>query len=134
MRKSIKGKRKIKIDNFSGLNIEIKGTDKIIKESCERVVDDLKKVQWERNRRTRNYNNGWTNAVVIMQTHTVGTVYNETDWQLTWILENGHFITNKIGGVGWAQPHPHIHPAFEKERDHFEKEMKNSTVLEVHVN
>ena len=41
-------------------------------------------------------------------------VYNETDWQLTHLLEEGHYIH---GGTYFVQPIPHIAPA----RDEVEK-------------
>ena len=53
-----------------------------------------------------------------------GKVWNETNYQLTHLLENGHLIVNKKGGVGWASPQPHIEEAYRKVKEPFIKEME----------
>lgn len=130
MRRKVK-KRRVKIDNFSGISIKITDADKVIKESCDNVVKELQGVRFERNRKGRNYSKGWKSAVLVSQKNTTGTVYNATDWQLTWLLENGHQIVNKKGGVGWAAPHPHIKPAYEHEKENFKKNMKEKACIEI---
>ena len=47
------------------------------------------------------------------------TVWNRTNWQLTHLLENGHFITNKKNGIGWAKPNKHIYKTYLKVRPQF---------------
>ena len=60
----------------------------------------------------KKYNKGWK----IMQTktdkryHRKATIHNETDYQLTHLLEKGHAL---VGG-GRTQAFPHISPVAEK--------------------
>lgn len=119
--------KKRKLKDFHKLEVELKGIDEIIEKYSSKTADELRtKPVWERNRlRGRRYNDGWTHDVFIhKKKEYLGTVYNATDWQLTWLLENGHLVTNKKGGVGWASPHKHIHEAFEANVDGFVSDMK----------
>ena len=61
---------------------------------------------------TGDYKKGWRVKKVDRKTN---IVHNATDWQLTHLLEEGHFIND---GTHFVQPIPHITPA----RDKIEKE------------
>ena len=55
-------------------------------------------------------------------------IWNETNWQLTHLLENGHAIVNKIGGVGWAEGDGHIQKAVDDVQPTFISEMERAEV------
>ena len=61
---------------------------------------------------TGDYRKGWRVKKVDRKTN---IVHNATDWQLTHLLEEGHYIND---GTHFVQPIPHIQPA----RDKIEKE------------
>lgn len=52
-------------------------------------------------------------------------VYNKKNGRLTYLLENGHAITNKQGGIRWTRAFPHISIAFDKHKHSFVNEMRN---------
>lgn len=123
------------IEKFHKLTAKIKGMEKTIQTYSEYTADTLKeKPKWKRNRSTRTYNSGWRYDMVYWsKTEISGWVHNKTDWQLTWLLENGHLVTNKKGGVGWAAPHPHIRPVFDEESKNFVDDMRKLEI-EVDIN
>lgn len=123
------------IEKFHKLTAKIKGMEKTIQTYSEYTADTLKeKPKWKRNRSTRTYNSGWKYDMVYWsKTEISGWVHNQTDWQLTWLLENGHLVTNKKGGVGWAAPHPHIRPVFDEESKNFVDDMRKLEI-EVDIN
>lgn len=61
---------------------------------------------------TGDYKKGWSVDKINNSRY---RVYNATDWQLTHLLEEGHYIN---GGTYYVPPIPHIQPA----RDKIEKE------------
>lgn len=122
--------KKTSLEKFTKLEAKIEGIEDTIEKYSKISVDTLKtKPQWERNRlRGRRYNAGWTYGISVDNTEIAGLVRNETDWQLTWLLENGHLVTNKKGGVGWASPHRHIRPVFEDNVKDYVDDMKRLEV------
>lgn len=109
--------RKINIKDFKRLDAKIMGLDEIVRETGERTADILhatSPVEERNTRRRGRYARGWANEFRNRKGNPYAKVKNRTDWQLTWLLENGHLIVNKKGGVGWASPHEHIHKAFEQ--------------------
>lgn len=71
---------------------------------------------------------GWTTMTTHFRTGDRVTVWNKTNWQLTHLLENGHFITNSTRGIMWSAPKPHIKPTFNKVEPQFIKAMKKTEV------
>lgn len=59
------------------------------------------------------------------------TLHNSTDYRLTHLLENGHLIVNKKGGVGWASPHPHIRPAFNRAEKNIVNVVKKEATIDI---
>lgn len=55
-------------------------------------------------------------------------VWNDGNWELTHLLENGHKIVNKRGGVGWASMHPHITPVYSRLKPQFIADMKKAKI------
>lgn len=118
--------KNIKLENFSGIAVELKFDDIFDKHAMD-CVDRLKNIPWDNAKARKPYNDGWT---VIERGNSV-IVWNETNWQLTWLLENGHLITNKRDGVGWANAHPHIRPTFESVKGAFIHDVEHNTKVKL---
>lgn len=96
--------KKVDIEKFNGFKVDLSELKRLIKESAEGAKDELAQAKWKRNRRKgTNYNTGWDVITGETKDDYWALVFNETDWQLTWLLEHGHLITNKIGGIGYAR-------------------------------
>lgn len=79
----------------------------------------LKEIRDESPRRTGRYAKGWRCKIINQgRGKRSARVYNETDYQLTHLLEKPH---RKRGGKGQTDPHPHIAPAEEKWQQKFEQ-------------
>lgn len=121
---------------MKGIRIDVKGADKIIQRTGKKSVKKLKSYDkiFKRHRKTKNYSKGWK---VQMQPNkpylAEGYVWNKTNWQLTWLLENGHFIVNKQGGVGWASPHAHITPTYKQTSEEFQRAMLKELNIEIEI-
>lgn len=53
-------------------------------------------------------------------------VYNKRNGRLTYLLENGHAITNAKGGIKWTRAFPHISITFDKFKDKYVRDMRNA--------
>ena len=98
----------------------------ILKKYGNKSVQALTNVSPHSDRPNRKtpYRMGWVADYREYRTGDRVTVWNETNWQLTHSLENGHFITNHTGGLAWSAPRPHIKPTFERIRPQFVKAMQ----------
>lgn len=117
----------ISINKINGIECTIE-YKKIIDEYGEKTRDILKEISPKNSRfeRTTPYYAGWVFEIDKKRDDNYGgRVWNKTNYQLTHLLENGHLIVNKIGGVGWASPHPHIHDAYQRIKSPFENDIKN---------
>lgn len=105
-------KKKVPLSNWRRLNVSINYAD-IIHEYAEECVDILENTSPDR---TGKYAKGWTieEKKDVKQRWYYCTIWNETSYQLTHLLENGHLIVNKRGGVGWANRKPHIAKAYNR--------------------
>ena len=56
-------------------------------------------------------------------------VWNKTNWQLTHLLENGHYITNRSMNLIWVAPRKHIKPTYDKIKPRFKKQMEDAKVI-----
>lgn len=72
------------------------------------------------------YRKGWKADVSKNLNSVEVVIYNKSDWQLTWLLENGHNIVNKHGQkVGHYKGNVHIAPVNdEAQRDYENKLIK----------
>lgn len=78
-----------------------KDVAKGVEEVTPKVVDKLQTVS---PKRTGQYSRGWRGEVKNDNNgHVTATIYNETDWQLTHLLENGH--ANRDGGKTKGKKH-----------------------------
>lgn len=119
------------IDNFKDFEFEIEYED-IIDKYANECVSILKNIsprnKYTLQRAKGKYAETWVVSKSKKRQTIDRVVWNEKNWQLTHLLEKGHLIVNKRGGVGWASPKPHISPAFERIKEPFEKAMQNSII------
>ena len=116
----------IDIEKFKGFEVEL-NIEEIIEKNSDEAAKLLQRISPDGVRRAKKYKDGW--IYVIHKTYheqqVEGVVWNETNWQLTWLLENGHLIVNKRGGIGWASPKKHIDKAYREQGAKFVKDMEN---------
>lgn len=101
--------------------------DSIIDANAEKCVARLKQSSPEGTR--GRYKTGWAvKKGRKTKNQYFAEVWNETDWQLTHLLENGHLIVNKRNGVGWAEAVPHIQKALDSVKPQFINEMERAEI------
>ena len=119
----------INIEHFNGFDMEIEYA-KVVDEYAEKCKDIVQsKARQVLKEHRGRYVNGWTTKA--KKTYSGGysvEVWNQTDWQLTHLLENGHAIVNKKNGTGWASAHAHIDPAYRSIKNKFIKAMEKVNV------
>lgn len=124
----------IEIEEFKGLDINL-DYEKIILTYGKKAKDELKKVSPSDNKgakkRKGKYKDTWTTKETIKTDDIESMVWNDGNYQLTHLLENGHLIVNKRGGVGWASSKPHIKPTYNKLKPKFIQAMKK---VEINAN
>lgn len=113
--------------------------DSVVDEYAQKCANELKtisKAKLKKHRRNNTYAEGW--EVKEMKGKNKSTkgrkgnmeyevvVWNRTNYQLTHLLENGHLIVNKRGGVGWASAHPHIDEAYRRVKEPFIRAMEKA--------
>ena len=120
----------INIDQFNGIEVKI-DYQKIVKEYAEKTKTLLQSpsVSPRSNRPNRltPYWQGWGISHRYLKGGLRETVWNETNWQLTHLLENGHFITNG-GALRWSPPKKHIKPTFDRVKPQYVRAMKKSKI------
>ena len=116
------------IEDFHGIDCEILYKE-INKKYGLKTVEILKanSPDSHRNRKTP-YRLGWETKEKSGKHYYRVTVWNKTNWQLTHLLENGHFITNKLNGIGWARSNPHIHQAFNAVEPKYVSDMRKAEI------
>lgn len=117
----------IDIQKFNHLEVSI-DTEKILKKHRQKAAKKLRDhpasvPPIKERREEKEYFSTWRSKF-DKGSHTA-VVYNKGNGRLTYLLENGHFITNKIGGLGWARPHPHIEGVFREGIPDFVRDMEN---------
>ncbi len=116
----------IDLDKFNHLEVTL-DVEKILKKYGRQAAKELKQnpsvsPRIKEHRKTNEYFSTWQSRY-DKGTHTA-VVYNKKNGRLTYLLENGHFITNKRGGLGWAKPHPHISIVYDKLKSKFVADME----------
>jgi len=117
-----------KLDNVSDIKVTIQ-YKKIVREYSKKATNRLKthpavSPSSGRPNRATPYWAGWEVSEKARKGSLRDTVWNRTNWQLTHLLENGHFITNH-NALAWSPPKKHIKPTFEEVKPQFIKAMKN---------
>ena len=120
------------ITKFKDFKVKL-NYSKILKKYGEKTVNTLHDISPSSNRPGRKtpYKDGWIAQEGTYRTGERVTVWNRTNWQLTHLLENGHFITNRRGGIAWSSPQPHIRPTFEKFKPRFISEMRKVEITTI---
>lgn len=114
----------VNIEHTNRLKIEVDNVwEQIIVDTAEKSCKRLKKVSPKGKRKKKKYRNGWKYTKDAPRGKFESTVYNKTNYQLTHLLENGHYIVNKKDGVGWAEPHEHINKTYEEMKPEFIERM-----------
>lgn len=70
------------------------------------------------------YAKGWTFKVETIRKRKICRVYNETDYQLTHLLEFGH-----RAGKSRTRPRPHIRPTFDEVAKQYVDDMKKVNLV-----
>ena len=115
----------IKLEDFNGFKIDI-NFDEIAKKNADelakKINQNIQQKGW-----TGSYANSWG---VVERKYSKDTSYivRSEVYQLSHLLENGHFIVNAKNRVGKAAPRPHIMPAYRIQRDQFLREVENIDV------
>lgn len=118
------------IERFKGFKGKI-DFETICDKYAKKTTDELKAISPADNKKRKNgkYKDTWVySSITHSEDDYEVIVWNEKNWQLTHLLENGHLIVNKKNGVGWASPKPHITPAFNKYKDQFFNAMKKANI------
>lgn len=104
---------------------------KICKEYADKSRDILKDPNVSpssgRPNRTTPYWQGWDVEDKDLPHAHRDVVWNRTNWQLTHLLENGHFITNH-NALAWSPPIPHIKPTYERVKPRFIRAMRKAEI------
>lgn len=116
------------IKSFNEITVDIKFKDIVDKYSKD-CAEYLKRTSPRGHRRSKTYASGWGVKVDERAKKEYEViVWNETNYRLTHLLENGHLITNKRGGVGWASPKPHIGNAYQHIKEPFIRAMEKVNI------
>ena len=123
--------KSIDIMKFKDFKAEVK-YEKILQKYGKKAVTTLHDVSPSSGRPNRKtpYKDGWIADERFSQKSSKRVVvWNKTNWQLTHLLENGHFITNKTSGIAWSAPRRHIFPTFKKLEPQYVKEMARADIF-----
>ena len=123
-------KKYIDIEKFDRLDIEL-DYEKIIDKFAKEAVKKLKATSPSGNRKNNKYKDTWAIRISEYDGEYEAMVWNEKNWQLTHLLENGHQIVNKKNGVGWASGKPHIKPVFDQLKPKFVKAMAKDIKIKI---
>lgn len=116
-------RKKTKLSNFRHLDVNIQ-YEPVIQKYAKECADILKNNSPEK---TGAYAQGWAvdEKKDVRGRWYVATVWNEDHYRLTHLLENGHIIANKRGGVGWSSARPHIAKAYRSIKPSFLRAIEN---------
>lgn len=121
--------KRINIENFNGITVD--PNFKEIMEKWSKKTEQILQTtspHSDRPNRATPYRTGWTYEPYSQsqKNHYGYQIWNKTNWQLTHLLENGHWITNHNKGLAWSAPRKHIRPAFNRIRNPYLREMRKA--------
>ena len=121
--------KNINIENFKDLEVKV-DFEPIMNKYSKKARNILVNTSPKSNRpnRATPYAQGWTVNSEKNREGTKKVVWNETNWQLTHLLENGHFITNVKNGLIWVKPRKHIQDAYLSIKNGYIHAMKKAKV------
>ena len=96
--------------------------EKAQNDAGEAMIQEVSHFNWKDKTGRRNgaYNKGWR----FSREGDKIIVYNETDYQLTHLLEKGHVIVRNKEAIGLSPAIPHINPAFKKTKKGYFADLK----------
>lgn len=123
-------KNTIALEDFNGLNVTVQ-MEKIMKKYGRLSRDDLKtnpsrNPRIKEHRKENEYFSTWQYR--YDKGKRAAVVYNKKNGRLTYLLENGHAITNAKGGIKWTRPFPHISVTYEKFKNKYVEDMRNAEI------
>lgn len=112
------------LEHFKGIKVKIQYEPIIHKYSgkTQKILETTSPKSGRAGRETP-YFQGWAVDTVVTPKGYKDVVWNKTNWQLTHLLENGHFIKNRQT-LSWSAPRKHIKPAYLTIRDPYVNAMK----------
>lgn len=132
-----KSNRWVQMKKFKGIEVKL-NLDEIIDKNAKYMVEVLKRPNYsprsKRPRRDKAYWKGWGYDSDYKGEEIGAVIWNKTNWQLTWLLENGHIINNQIGaahGLGWSPPKKHIYPSYLAMKSSYQHDIKTKLKGEV---
>lgn len=128
--------RYVDLDRIKGFEVELFLEKPMTLTAKETAVDLRENSPRGDNKRTKHYADTWRSRYNKITGTSV--VYNQKNYRLTHLLENGHLIVNKKWKnagksnngwktdrvPGWSAPIPHIENAYLKAIDNYVKKMK----------
>lgn len=123
-------KNTIALEDFNGLKATVE-MEKVMKKYGRLSRDDLKSnpsrdPRIKKHRKKNEYFSTWQYR--YDKGRKTAVVYNKKNGRLTYLLENGHAITNARGGIKWTRPFPHIELTYEKFKDKYVQDMRNTDI------
>ena len=118
------------MEDFNHLDVTIQ-MEPVLKKYGRLSRDDLKSnpsrnPKIKKHRKENEYFSTWQYRYDKGQKAAV--VYNKKNGRLTYLLENGHAITNRKGGIKWTRPFPHISITYDKFKDKFVEDMRKTEI------
>ena len=121
-------KSSIALEDFNHLNVTIE-MEEVLKKYARLSRDDLKSnpsrnPKIKKHRKQDEYFSTWRYR--YDKGRKAAIVYNKKNGRLTYLLENGHAITNAKGGIKWTRPFPHIQYTFDRFKGKFVEDMRKT--------
>lgn len=94
----------------------------VAKQIANEYVNKIQNVSPINQKNTKHkgrYKRGWRAKIDRKQNDVNVIIYNQTDWQLTWLLEHGHLLRNG----NRTRPKVHIAPVNDEAQQKFEDEL-----------
>lgn len=122
------------IEKIKKFDVKLDYSD-IFKQYGELTTSKLKNnpAHLKKHRRRKEYSSTWQCKTEKIGDVLTTTVYNAKNGPLTYLLENGHLIVNKKGGVGWAAPKPHISTVFDEVKNGFIRAVETRTKIDIEI-
>lgn len=124
---------------FKGIEVKL-NLEEIVDKNAKFMEEVLKRPgvspRSNRPRRGNAYWKGWAYDTQKNKEEYGAIIWNKTNWQLTWLLENGHIINNQFGrphGLGWSRPKKHIYPSYLAMKSSFQHDMKTKLKGEITI-
>jgi len=121
--------KNIDIKDFNQLEVKI-DYDSIMDKYSKKAKNILVVESPKSNRpnRATPYSQGWTVNKRLTKKGSERVIWNETNWQLTHLLENGHFVTNVSRHIVWVRPRKHIKQTYLSVKNGYIRAMQKAKI------